>query len=181
MKIAYLLVPALLATAACGKSGTGNETAGTAPAATATAPSGGTVKLKPGAWNGTSELISMEMPGVDPALLKNGIGRKTEFHNCVTPEQAERPPADFFAHPDVKNGNCTSEKFDMAGGKIDAVVVCGAREGQGEPLRMEMSGTYAADSYDMTVRMTSQDGPGSKGMTMVARSSGRHVGDSCEG
>ena len=138
-----------------------------------------TIKIKPGAWDATTELVSMEIEGMDPAALKGTLGRKTEFKNCVTPEQAARPASDFFAHPDLKNGKCKSESFDMTGGKLTAVIVCEAGQGQAGPMRMELSGNYGPDAYDMTVTMNGKGGPNGGAMKMVAHSSGKHIADTC--
>ncbi|WP_380872992.1 hypothetical protein ACFB49_38830 [Sphingomonas sp. DBB INV C78] len=175
-----VMLLSLLALAACGKSG--DEKAGKAEEVAAPAPKVAEIKLKPGAWDATTEIVSMEIAGLDPAMFKGNVGRKTEFKNCVTPEQAERPPADFFAHPDVKNGNCKSERFAMAGGKLDAEILCQAAQGQGAggPMRMTMAGNYGPDAYDMTVTMNGEGGPNGGAMKMVVRSSGKHVGDTCE-
>lgn len=174
-----ILLPLLLV-AACGKApDTKQADADSAPAA-ATAPAVEQVKVKPGEWETTTELVSMELEGVDPAMFKSNLGKKTVIKNCVTPEQAARPAAEFFSNPETKNGNCKSEKFEMAGGQMSGVVTCQAGEGQPGPMRMEMTGTYAPDAYATTVSMTGS-GAGGKVMKMVAKSSGKHVADACKG
>lgn len=175
----WILLP-LLSIAACGKSPAEKKAEEASPVAAAQQAGAEDVRIKPGEWAITTELVSMDVEGVDPALLKGNAGRKTDIKNCVTPEQAARPAAEFFANPDVKDGRCKSETFDMAGGKVNAVVTCQAGEGQPGPTRMEMSGTYAADAYDTTVTITGQGGPKGGAMKMVAKSSGRHVADSCQ-
>jgi hypothetical protein len=144
------------------------------------APAADQVKVQAGEWETTTELVTMELEGVDPALLKDNIGKKTTIKNCVTPEQAARPAAEFFANPEVKDGRCKSEKFEMAGGRMNGVVTCEGGEGETGPMRMEMTGTYAPDAYATTVTMTGS-GAGGKTMKMVARSSGKHVADACTG
>lgn len=179
MKPASLALPLFALLAACGgapdgDAGNGSAAAdGGAPVQTADA-----MKLKPGAWAATNEIVTIEMEGVDPAMLKGGIGQKTEFTNCVTPEQAARPASDFFTHPDQKTGACKSESFAMTGGKLQAVVVCQPGQGQTGPTRMEMTGTYAPDAYAMTVTMKGSQG--GQPLTVVAKTTGRHVGDVCE-
>jgi len=181
-----LILWPLVLLAACGKpseekqTGAGNVSAeapdvAEQPAATEQ------MKIKAGQWTATTELVSMDIQGVDPALLKGNIGQKTEIRNCVTPEQASRPAAEFFANPDVKSGRCKSEKFEMAGGRMSAVVVCQPGDGQAGPMRMEMTGTYAPDAYETTVTMTGQGGPNGADMKMVAKSSGRLIADRCDG
>ncbi|ARS28450.1 DUF3617 domain-containing protein [Sphingomonas sp. KC8] len=177
MLLRPIVLVSLVLLAGCGKED-GAKKAAQESAATPAAVAE-TIKIKPGAWDATTELVSMEVDGVDPAMLKGNVGRKTEFKNCVTPEQAARPASDFFAHPDLKNGNCKSESFDMAGGKLSAVIVCQSGEGQAGPMRMELSGNYAPDSYDMTVTMNGKGGPNGATMKMVAHSSGKHVADTC--
>lgn len=177
-----ILLP-FVVVAACGKAPDEKKAAADASATPVekAAPVVEQLRIKPGEWKTTTELISMEVEGVDPALLKGNLGRKTEIANCVTAEQAERPAAEFFANPDVKNGRCKSDKFDMAGGKMSAIVTCQGGEGQPGPVRMEMTGNYAADAYDTTVTITGQGGPNGGAMKMVAKTSGRHAADSCKG
>ena len=171
----------LLLLASCGKgTDTGQGAAdSSSKAADSPAKVAETIKIKPGAWDATTELVSMEIEGVDSAAFKDSLGRKTAFKNCVTPEQAARPASDFFAHPDLKNGKCKSESFDMTGGKLAAVIVCEPGQGQAGPMRMELSGNYGPDAYDMTVTMNGKGGPNGGAMKMVAHSSGKHVADSC--
>ena len=175
-----LIVLPLIALAACGKAtDTKTADADSAPAAT-TAPAVEQVMVKPGEWETTTELVSMELEGVDPALFKSNLGKKTVIKNCVTPEQAARPAAEFFSNPEARNGNCKSEKFEMAGGQMSGVVTCQGGENQQGAMRMEMTGTYAPDAYATTVAMTGS-GAGGKTMKMVAKSSGKHVADACKG
>lgn len=175
-----LILASLLVVAACGKTPEKTDTA-EAEQPAANPPAVEQVRIKPGQWTSTTELVSMEVAGVDPALLKGNVGKKTEITSCVTPEQAERPAAEFFANPEVKDGRCKSEKFEMADGKMSAVVSCQPGEGQPGATRMEMTGTYAADTYDTVVTVTGNGGPNGGAMKMVAKSAGRHVEDSCKG
>lgn len=173
-----LIVLPLIALAACGKApATKQADPEAAPAAAAAVEQ---VKVKPGEWETTTELVSMELEGVDPAMLKSNIGKKTVIKNCVTPEQAARPAAEFFSNPEARNGHCKSEKFEMAGGQMSGIVTCQGGENQQGAMRMEMSGTYAPDAYATTVSMTSS-GAGGKTMKMVAKSSGKHIADACAG
>lgn len=176
MLLRPIALVSLILLTGCGKGTDTKQAAADGPAKAASAE---TMKIKPGAWDATTELVSMEIEGMDPAAFKSTLGRKTEFKNCVTPEQAARPASDFFAHPDLKNGNCKSESFDMVAGKLTAVIVCQPGKGQAGPMRMELSGNYAPDTYDMTVTMNGKGGPNGSAMKMVAHSSGKHVADTC--
>lgn len=175
-----LIVLPLVLLAACKPAPDATKADADSAPATATAPAADQVKVKAGEWETTTELVTMELEGVDPALLKDNIGKKTTIKNCVTPEQAARPAAEFFSNPEVKDGRCKSEKFEMAGGRMSGVVTCEGGEGETGPMRMEMTGTYAPDAYATTVTMTGS-GAGGKTMKMVARSSGKHVADACTG
>ena len=56
----------------------------------------------------------------------------------------KRPKEDFFAG---KNNDCRYDHFTMGGGKIDAAMHCGGKDGESQV--MQMAGTYSPDSYQM--------------------------------
>jgi hypothetical protein len=142
-----------------------------APAAPITATP---VTFMPGKWQATSELLKMEMPGMPPEMAKAHMGQKTSFEHCITPEQAAKPPADFFN--DKRNGSCTTRSFSMVGGKLDAVMSCPSQNGQGE-MTMTMQGQYKPTSYEATMTMVGKGMPGGGEMTMTAKTSGKRIGE----
>jgi hypothetical protein len=131
------------------------------------------LRLSPGEWKGTTEIVTMEMPGM-PAGALNQAKTKTDYTSCLTQAQIEKPPAEMFGGK--ANGECRYEHFTMAGGKIDALMIC-TPKGSGE-MRMTMTGDYDSEKYnvtnDMVMKMPSN--AGGHTMTIKARTSGARVG-----
>jgi hypothetical protein len=164
MKTQLILGVAALALAACGKSGSGSGGG-----------SGAGISLQPGEWEIKTEVVNVTAEGLPPGMMdgmKKSAGSTTR--TCMTAEDAKGPKGDLFAGD--KSGNCKSENFSWSGGKISGKTVCaGSGPGGAGKTTMEMSGTYAAQNIDMT--MKSQTDLGGKAMTMEMRVSGHRVGE----
>lgn len=134
------------------------------------------IRMKPGRWEASMKMEKMEMPNLPPAaraMMDKQIGVTQTQASCLTPEQAERPAADFFQ---AGASGCKYDDFVMAGGKLDAAMVCAER---GAEVKIAMTGTYSETSYALTMNMEGEAQPGmpmSTQMTVAAR----HVGD-CTG
>ncbi|MBB4640941.1 DUF3617 domain-containing protein [Rhizorhapis suberifaciens] len=136
------------------------------------------VKLTPGQWETTVQILDVKMEGLPEGaptgMMNNMIGTKTTVKSCISREQAEKPNADFLAAQ--KNANCSYSSFDMTGGLIKAAMTCKGKNQPGE-LKMNMTGKYGADSYEMN-QETNMSGF-QKGMSMAMKSkvTGRHIGN----
>ncbi|HKX93049.1 MAG TPA: DUF3617 domain-containing protein [Sphingomicrobium sp.] len=135
----------------------------------------GGATINPGRWESKVMIDDVDIPGMPAATKERMKGAMTRQQNvtfdyCVSPDEAKRPGEKFFTGND--RANCRFERFDMAGGKIDAVMRCDA--GQGGTMTMTRTGTYSADSYAASVAMNIS-GPGG-GMSMKGRAEGRRVG-----
>jgi hypothetical protein len=131
---------------------------------------------RPGRWQASLKIDSMEMPGMPAAAkqaMNKSLGAAQNYFTCLTPEQANRPNAEFFQKTAK---NCKYDHFTMADGKIDAAMTCDAG---GNATKMAMLGSYSGDVYDLKV--TSQ-GEMQKGMPMNMAMSitSRRVGE-CNG
>lgn len=172
---------ALFALGACGKSEDKADSGGETQSAQEIAAQVKKVSLQPGEWETTSEIIDARMenaPEGMPAGMMNSMkGRKTTVRNCITPEQAENPGADFLAAQ--KDGRCTYSGFEMSGGTIRGTVTC-AGDGSGTAT-MKMEGVYTPTSYTTTVDMQSAGmaGAQAKDMTMhmTTKVSGKRIGE----
>src|SRR3546814_18556128 len=71
-----------------------------------------TLVRSPVAWEATNEIVSVSAPGVPAEALSQMIGQKTTARNCITPEQAAKPNANFLAVQE--NSNCTYQDWSMA-------------------------------------------------------------------
>ena len=131
------------------------------------------VKLEPGQWEATNEILSAEAPGLPPEALRQMVGQKTTVSNCVTPEQAAKPSANFLAAQ--KDSNCTYQDFSMEGGRMKGTMSCTA-QGMPGKMVMNMEGKYGPQSYDMNMDMQAGGMPGGMNMKVKARTTGRRVG-----
>jgi hypothetical protein len=183
MKTYLILSAAVLALAACGSGDKAGESGGngSAPAASggtsAPAASGGSsasgVTLQPGEWEMKMEVVDVKVAGLPPGLaesMKSQAGGTNK--TCMTPEEAKGPKGDIFAGD--KSGQCKSEGFRWAGGRIQGKTTCPGQGGTGQTV-MTMDGTYTAQNIDMT--MKSETELMGKPLTMEMRVTGRRVGE----
>jgi hypothetical protein len=159
----------LLALVACGgaetKDGDGNEAAA---GETETAAAGGDIRLQAGQWEVTTEIANMSAPG-----MPEGVGgmvkmAPTTIRLCMTEEQVQKPNADLFTGK--QDGNCTSEGFSAAGGRVNGTVTCRGGPSGGD-MKMAMDGRFASTSYEMNMKTEMT------GATMDMTVRGRRVGD----
>jgi hypothetical protein len=137
-----------------------------------------TMKLQPGQWDVAVNMTKVEIPGAPPEVaqaLGGAMAKQARtFSHCLTPAEANRPPADVIGGE--SNGQCRYDNFSMAGGRMNATMICNAADGN--QTRMTLTGTYTATSYDMgmDMRMSGAGVPGGKGMNVQARTTGKRTG-----
>jgi hypothetical protein len=136
--------------------------------------------LNPGKWQHTATLVEMNVPGMPPevrSMMQNAGDRVKKFEHCLTPEQAKKPSADFFAQADQ---DCRYEHFKWGGGKIDMKLICTLSGGS--RMTMVQTGEYQRDAYSMEMTQVIENaGAGAAGqMTMKANVDAKRVGD-CDG
>lgn len=170
----------LLLLAGCGKGAVTLKNASVEEVAKATENAD---KLNPGEWANTTEIVSVDMPGMPEAQKKMmqsmsaaATGKKTEVKNCITPEQAKKPSADMFAGA---GKNCQFESFSLAGGQMDAVLKC-ADPARGGGMTMAMKGQYGGETYAMTSTLTMKGASGEHqgaSMVIISKNSGKRIGE----
>lgn len=139
------------------------------------------IALQPGEWETTQEIVDIAVDGAPegmPAGMFEAMkGRKTTLKTCITPEQAEKPDADFLTAQ--KDSKCTYSGFRMSGGTMKGTVTCPGAEGGSANVTMD--GSYTPDSYAMNMEMQSEGMGGARmpGMTMhmKMRTTGRRIGE----
>lgn len=183
MKHAVLLLAFALPLAACNK-GAQVEATNATPGEVAKKlekAGGSDAFVKPGRWESKFTIDEMSMPGMPAgaaAQMKSATGQIQTHVSCLTADQVKRPKEDFFAGA---NKNCRYDHFEMGNGKIDAQMTCEAAEKGNAVMKMTMAGTYAPDSYHMTMGMTSNAGDAlDQGMTMKMHVDANRVGE-CTG
>jgi hypothetical protein len=168
MKRQLIVTAAVLALAACGSKEGGNGSAGAGGGGSAA--SG--VSLQPGEWEMKTEVVNVTAEGMPPGMaegMKQSAASSTR--TCMTPEDAKGPKGELFTGD--KTGNCKSEGFSWAGGKISGKTTCG--DGASGKTVMTMDGQYSAQSIDMTIK--SETDVAGRGVSMEMRMSGRRVGE----
>lgn len=113
------------------------------------AESAGMVKPKAGQYR-----ADMTMSGLEGLPGGQTEGMKTSVEYCLTQEEADAGFEQMMK--EGQPGECTYDRFNIAGGKIDAAMTC--KTGEGE-AKMEFAGTANETSSDMTVKMV-QNVPG---------------------
>ncbi|MEG3086988.1 DUF3617 domain-containing protein [Sphingomonas sp. PB4P5] len=178
MKRVAIILPAIALLSACNSNPTVKaENASVADVAAATKDA---VKMEPGKWETTVAILSIEGPGLPPGMADamKQQSKSTKVETCLTPEQAAKPPQDMLGAAK----NCTYEKFEMGGGKMDGTLVCKNMPGMptGE-MRASMSGTFASTSYDVVSEATMDMpamGGAQKGAKVITKTqvSGKRLG-----
>lgn len=171
MKHSLPLAAVLLALGACGQS---EPEKGRQMSAEEVASELSEMKIEPGQWEATNEILSASAPGMPKGMLKQMVGQKTTVQNCITPEQAARPSANFLAAQE--NSNCTYQDWSMRSGRMTGTMTCEGGEMPGKMV-MTMDGRYGSTSYDMNMAMQTTGLPNNMSMTIKARTTGRRVGD----
>ncbi len=133
--------------------------------------------IQPGQWQTSGRMtdIDITLPAGMPAgmvdmMKKQMLGKVHSMKQCITQSDIDDAPEKMFQQSD---GQCSYEKFDMSGGKLDAVAVC--RMEQGMTMRMTMTGTHNATSFQSRMVMTG-DGPTGP-MRMINEGTGTRIGD----
>jgi hypothetical protein len=177
MKHALLLIACAVPLAACNKqsevhahNASVEEVAGKVRAAASAQ-----AMIRPGEWESSTAVEEMSIPGM-PAEVQDRMKKVMasqqmhSFKSCVTEADVKRPKEGFFTG---NKNECRYDRFDMSGGKIDAVMHCG---GNGEQT-MTLSGTYGPEKYDIHVQMVHKGGEPGEAMTMKAHTISRRVGE----
>ncbi len=129
------------------------------------------MKPEPGRYESTTELISMDIPGLPGNMMgmMKGMFEQT-VTICLTPEEVEQGYKDALRK--TQDGDCQYERFSATGGKMDAVLVCDTENGT---MTMTMSGTGTSTTSDVTMKMSGNMGTGPGSMSMRVKQ--RRIGD----
>ncbi|HEY0624545.1 DUF3617 domain-containing protein [Sphingomonas sp.] len=176
-----LLCP--LALAACGGGGSTvkGENASIDEVAKATKDA---VKMQPGQWQTQVKFLSVDMPGLPKAqadMMAQQMGKaaETTVETCVTPEMVDKPPSEMFGGK--AGGGCVYDKYELADGKLNAVMTC-KPQGAGGEVKATTTGTIGSTAYELTSDTAMSGAPGMPGgkMTMKTQVTGKRVGE-CTG
>lgn len=122
-------------------------------------------KPQPGLYKTTVTVTNIAIPGMPPEMKGHGAGLSRTMEDCLTQDEVDKGFEALVKQG--QDGECSYEKFDLAGGKLDAVMVCKA---EGREARMEMSGTTTSTSADLEATMAMAfDGSGEGTMSFTAK------------
>lgn len=176
-----ITIVALTALAGCNRSPSVEaHNASVADVAKQVAAAGGSESfVRPGKWETSVAIDSMDAPGMPPQAAQTMKSMSAKAHvvqSCLTPDEAKKPTPEMFSG---NSKNCRYDKFVMGGGKIDMVMRCtGAGPGAKVAQTMTMTGTYEPDSYHMAMVSATDTGTSEMGpMTMKMHLDARRLGD----
>ena len=170
MRRSFIFTAALLALAACQK-----DKAEPGMSEEQVAEQLAKVKVEPGQWEAETEIVSAK-GALPQEALQQMTGKRTSASNCITPQQAARPSANFLAAQ--QDSDCTYQNFKMEGGKLSGKMTCSGGQMLGDMVTL-MNGDYGPRSYDMTMQMETPGLPGGDKILITARTRGKRVGE-CE-
>lgn len=124
--------------------------------------------LEPGQWDMNLAVTKIEAPGL-PQGANVPLPPPQTVSQCLTPEQARNPGADFAGGGQQ---GCTSDDYRMADGRISGTIQCNQ---QGTSMRATVSGSYTRDSMGMT--MNSQTQASGQNISTEVRVTGRRTGE----
>ena len=130
----------------------------------------GSLRIQPGLWEVRSEVLNVSAPNLPIEVRNRMVGPRGAMRHCITPEQAERPSANFLAAR--QSSDCQYRNFEMREGRLTGAMTC-------PNATATMEGRYGSTSYEMLMEMRSPMPDGAV-MTLRLRSGGRRIGE-CEG
>ncbi|MBX7482453.1 DUF3617 domain-containing protein [Qipengyuania qiaonensis] len=164
--------------AACGGNSADADGDGEITMEEAAAKSADMVRPQPGQYRTTVEFVDVSMPDAPQQvqdMMRGMFDRGPQTHEyCLTKEEADKGFEEMARQAQDNSSDCTFEKFDAAGGRIDAIMNCNAA-GQGA-ARMTMTGTASETASEMTMTMDAE-GPNGQTMKMTMKSSQERIGD----
>jgi hypothetical protein len=164
--LAILASGVALMVAACSEGGTedadsdGTISAGEAAGAVANMP-----KPEAGLYRATITMTGIDIPGMGGNMPGHGSGMTTTSEYCLTADEVAEGYEEMMKRG--QDGSCSYERFNVAGGKLDAVMLCKTEDGN---ARMEMKGTATATSSEFDAKMKMDlDGMGNGTMRFKAK------------
>lgn len=160
----------LAALAACGQEPQGSVAEENKERAEAAAAPADPDALIPGRWETKSSIGSVSNSGLTAEGRGQVAAQESALDQCLEPEEARRPDANFFVGGD--SGECEYTKLVMAEGRLDATMSCTATPGS---TTITLAGVYTPISYELDASATTA-GTGGAAQTTTARLSGTWLG-----
>ena len=129
------------------------------------------MRIEPGLWELTSEVVEVRAPDLPREVRNRMVGPRRRLRNCITPEQAARPSANFLAGR--SENDCSYGGFSVRDGQLRGTMTCPG-------VVATMAGRYGPRAYETRMEMASPVPCGGT-MTIEVRARGRLIGDCDEG
>jgi hypothetical protein len=100
----------------------------------------GAQALQPGAWDVTSKVVDLTVPGVPGFLVRMARGKSKAEHKRLSAGQG----VDALLAPDPK-ARCRVDSQRVADGRYAQALTCPQKKG--EPMRIVRAGTYDATGF----------------------------------
>lgn len=142
------------------------------------------VRPEPGLYRKTFQVLEVNLPDMPPQAaeqLKSALQEKRVKTQCLTQAEVDKGFQQMFEDDD-QSTNCTFERFDVSGEKLEASMTCqapGSGEGaSGGKAVMTMTGTVGRTSSDimMTAHFSGGQAP-VREMDTKSRITAERIGD----
>jgi hypothetical protein len=185
MRLPAAVLAALLA-AGCNSQQAGNGN-GASANRVAAAGSPAAAQMRPGQWEMTMRVASVEMPGVAPEMqeqLRSQLPPPQVSRSCLSQEDAANPVANFQRQVTQNPAmSCTLNDSIFTGGTIRISMTCSAANGQAEQ-RVAMVGGFTDSTVQMAVSAdsvaTATPGAPPTAVRIQSTLTGRRLGE-CDG
>lgn len=128
-------------------------------------------KPEAGLYRATITMTGIDIPGMGADMAGHAGGMTSTNEYCLTEEEVSEGFEEMMKRG--QDGSCSYERFNVAGGKLDAVMLCTTDEGN---ARMEMTGTATPTSSEFDAKMKMDlDGMGNGTMRFAAKH--QRIGD----
>jgi len=183
---AFLLLPFAIAACNSQNNAGSNQVAGNA-SSSATTPAGATT-LRPGRWEMTMRVISLDMPNAPPEMLAQlraqPMPPPQTTANCMTPEESADLAANFRRQilQNQPNLSCQVGDQQFGAGRIRLSMTCTGQNGQPDQ-RLAMVGSFTDSSIQVAVSADSSTPVGNgtaQAVRIESTLTGRRVGE-CNG
>jgi hypothetical protein len=122
-------------------------------------------KPEAGLYRATITMTGIDVPGMGAEMQGHGGGMTSTSEYCLTQADVDKGFEEMMKQG--QDGSCSYERFNVAGGDMDAVMLCQTEEGQ---ARMEMKGTATATASEFDAKMKMDlDGMGNGTMRFKAK------------
>jgi hypothetical protein len=173
MRLMMMVPIAALALAACG-SGADADGDGKITNEEAVKETVGATLPEPGLYKVTVEIEEMAIPGMPPEMaeqMKQSTAARMSVEHCLT--QADR--ANMVKQMAPQGDQCTYDKYELSGGKIDAKMTCKLPDG-GTAVTT-MAGTVRSTGVEMVMENTQTGGAAQDGTHMKMKLKNTRIGE----